>query len=121
MKAFEDWVQSFPEERVYLGLISIAAGGYAIYLSTQIMIGVPLAFGVAVLALGLIMFTDHPDIVDSLVEPMMGAAGVSLLFPYAKGLADIGTQLPEPATGSLLAFGVLLLVASTLSLIYQQE
>lgn len=121
MGAIEDTIRSVPEERIYVGFLSIAAGLYAVYLSTQLALNVSAAFGGIVVILGIVLFTPHSHLVDTILEPMLGAAGLTMVIPYVRVLLDNTGQAADPAVVGLLAFGVLLLATSIVSLVYGQD
>ncbi len=121
MGVIEDTIRSVPEERTYVGMLSIAAGLYATYLSTQIPFTGFSLFGPLVIVLGIVLFTPHSHLVDSMLEPMLGAAGITMILPYVKIMLNNGTPLPDTAAVSLLVFGVLLLATSLVSLVYSEE
>jgi hypothetical protein len=121
MGVIEDTIRSVPEERTYVGMLSIAAGLYATYIATQIPFTGFSLFGPLVVVLGVVLFTPHSHLIDSMIEPMLGAAGITIILPYAKIVINSGTPLPDIAAVSLLVFGALLLATSLVSLVYSEE
>lgn len=123
MGAIEDAILAVPEERLYVAFGSIVAGLYAVYLSLQTALDlhVSAAFGGGVIILGIVMLTPHSHLVDSLLEPMLGAGGLAMVLPYLQVVLGDGFGAANSAVVGMLAFGVLLLSMSLVSLVYTQE
>lgn len=117
----EDAVRAVPEERMYVGLLGLFAGGYITYLSPYVEFGGLFFFGLIVMYAGLWMFTPHSHQLDAFIEPVMGAAGATMVLPYLQTIAETGVQRPEPVEASMVAFGVLLLATSITSLVYGDD
>lgn len=121
MGVIEDAILSVPEERLYVAFTSIVAGLYALYLSSQAgLSGVSAAFGFTVIVLGIVLLTPHSHLIDSILEPMLGAAGLAMVLPYLRIVIGDGVGAPRAAVVGMLAFGTLLLATSLISLVYGQ-
>lgn len=117
----EDAIRTVPEERTYVGLLGLFAGGYITYLSPYVEFSGLFFFGLIVMYAGLWMFVPHSHQLDAFVEPVMGAAGLTMLLPYLQTVAETGMQRPEPIDASMVAFGILLLTTSIVSLVYGSD
>jgi hypothetical protein len=120
MGVIEDAILTVPEERLYVAFTSIVAGMYAVYLASQAAMGLSAVFGGVIALIGITLLTPHSHIIDSILEPMLGAGGLVMVLPYVRTVIGDGVGTANTAVVGLLAFGVLLLMTSLISLVYSE-